>query len=103
MGRTSFRSWLGEGDIQCPLLPADILVCFAKEVRLSSFLLEELHDKLSPSSLLVCAVYCADQCYRSLVNQSFQVDVVDSGQSEIEKVAGDRRYRGKVAMEEDGV
>jgi hypothetical protein len=100
---TGFRPWLGKGDIQSPLLPANLLVCLAEEVRLSPLLLEELHHKLPASSLLVCAVYRSHQGYRPLVDQRFQVHIVDGGEGEVEQVAGERRDGGEVAMEENGV
>ena len=68
---TSFCSRLGEGNVQRPLLPANILVCFAKEVRLSSSLLEELYDQLPSPSLLMRAFYRSDQSHRPLVDQGF--------------------------------
>ena len=38
-----------------------------------------------------------------LVNQRLQVDIVDSRQCEVEQIAREGRYRGEVAVEEDGV
>lgn len=78
VGRTSFGPWMCEGDVQCPLLPAHILVCLAKEVRLSPLLLKKLDDKLPPSSLLMCAVYRSHQRNRSLIDQGFQVHIINS-------------------------
>lgn len=57
--RTSFCPWLRKSDIQGPLLPTHIFFCAAKEVGLFALFLEELHDELSPASLLVGAVYGA--------------------------------------------
>lgn len=45
----------------------------------------------------------ANQGNRSLVNQGLQIHVVDGGQRKIEEVASERRYRDKVAVEEDCV
>ena len=45
----------------------------------------------------------ADQGNRPLVDQGLQVHVVDSGQRKIKEVARERRYRDKVAVEEDCV
>lgn len=101
--RTGFRSGLGKRDIERPLLPADILVCLAKEVRLSPSLLEELHYKLPSSPLLMCTVYRSHQRYRPLVDQRFQVYIIDGRQGEVEQVASKRRYGGEVAVEEDSV
>lgn len=100
---TGFGPWLGKGDVQSPLLPANVLVCLAEEVRLSPLLLEELHHELPASSLLVCAVYRSHQGHRSLVDQRFQVHIIDGREGEVEQVAGERRDGGEVAMEEDGV
>lgn len=43
------------------------------------------------------------QRYRALVNQRFKIHVIDGGQGEVEQVTGEGRYRGEVAVEEDGV
>ena len=101
--RTSLRPWLGERDVQRPLLPADVLVGFAKEVCLSPSLFEKLYDKLPSSSLLMCTVYRSHQCYGSLVDQRLQIHIVDRGEGEVEEVAGEGRYGGEVAVEEYGV
>jgi hypothetical protein len=45
----------------------------------------------------------ANQGNRPLVNQGLQIHVVDSRQRKIEEVAGERRYRDKIAVEEDCV
>ena len=60
MMHTSLGPWLGERNIQRPLLPAYILVGLSEEVCLSPLLLKELHHNLPPSSRLVRAIYRAD-------------------------------------------
>lgn len=102
-GRTGLGPRRGERNVQRPLLPAHLLVGLAKEVRLPPPLLEELHDQLSTAPLLVGAFDGADQRNGPLVNQGFEVDVVDGGECEVEQVAGEGRYRGEVAVEEDCV
>lgn len=87
--RTSLSPGLGERNIQRPLLPAHILVCLSEEVRLSPALFEELHDKLSPPSLLMCSVYCPHQRNRPLVDQRFEINIVDRRQGEVEEVTGE--------------
>lgn len=101
--RTRLGPRLCERDVQRPLLPANILVCLAEEVRLSPLLLEKLHGYLAPPARLMGAVYGADQGERLLLNERLEVDVVDGRQGEVEQVAGQRRDGGEVAVEEDGV
>lgn len=103
LAHTSLGSWLCECNVQRPLLPANILLRPAKEVGLLPLLLEELHDKLSAAALLVCAVYGADQRNGPLLDERLEIDIVNGGKGEIEQVAGQRRYGGEVAVEEDGV
>jgi hypothetical protein len=66
---TSLGSWLRKRDVQRPLLPANVLLCAAKEVGLFSLLLKELYNKLSSSPLLVCAIYGAYERQRSLLDE----------------------------------
>lgn len=94
---------MGQRDVQRPLLPANVLVCFAKEVCLSPSLLEELDDKLASASLLVCAVYRPNQGHSPLIDEGFEIDIVDGRQGKVEQVAGKRRYGGEVAVEKDSV
>jgi len=101
--RTCLGPWLGEGNVQRPLLPTNILVCLAEEVRLPPLLLKELDYNLSPSPWLVGAVYGAHQGKRLLLDERLQVDIVDGGKGQVEKVACQGRDGGEVAMEEDGV
>jgi len=96
----SLGSWLRERHVQRPLLPAHVFLGAPKEVRLLTLLLEELHDELAAPALLVCAVYCADQRYRPLLNERLEVDIVNGGEGEVEEVAGQRRYGGEVTVEE---
>jgi hypothetical protein len=48
-------------------------------------------------------LYSAHQRRRALVNERFEVDVVDGGQGLVEEVAGDWHDGDEVSMEEDGV
>jgi hypothetical protein len=88
-------------NIQRPLLPAHVLICFPEKVRLPPLLLEELHHELSTPSLLVRTLDRAHERNGALVDQSFEIYVVDSGERKIEQVARERRYRGEVAVEEN--
>jgi hypothetical protein len=101
--RTSLGSWLRERNVQRPLLPAYILFRAPKEVGLFPLLLEELHYQLAPPALLVCAVDCAHQCHGPLLDERLEVDIVNGGEGQVEQVAGEGRYRGEVAVEEDCV
>lgn len=94
---------LCERHIQRPLLPADIFVCLAKEVRLPPFLLEELYRNLASASGLVRAIYGAAESMRLLLNERFQVYIVDGGEGEVEQVAGEGGDGGEVSVKEDGV
>jgi hypothetical protein len=98
--RTSLGSRLRKRHVQRPLLPAHVLLGAAEEVRLLALLLEELHDELAAPALLVCAVYCADECDGALLDERLEVDIVDGGEGEVEQVAREGRYRGEVAVEE---
>lgn len=100
---TGLGPGLCKRNVQRPLLPAYILFCPAKEVGLLPLLLEELHHKLPSPSLLVCAFYSADQRNGLLLDERLEVDIVNGGEGEVEQVAGQRRYGGEVAVEEDGV
>jgi hypothetical protein len=51
----------------------------------------------------VCAIDGAHQGYGPLLDQRFEVDIVNGGEGEIEQVAGQGRYGGEVSVEEDGV
>jgi hypothetical protein len=75
---------LGKRNIQRPLFPTNILICFAKEICLSSPLLEELNYKLASSPLLVRAVYSSHQRYGSLIDQRLKIHVINGGKGEVE-------------------
>lgn len=96
-------AWGSECHIQSPLLPTHILVGFTKEIRLAPPLLEELHNELAPPALVVCSFYGAHKGYGALVNQSLEVDIVNSGEGKVEEVAGEWQNGGEVSVEEDGV
>lgn len=97
------RPGLCERHVQRPLLPTNILVCLAEEVRLSPLLLEELYRNLAPSSGLVGAVYGATESMRLLLDERLEVHIVDGGESEVEQIACEGRNRGEVSVKEDGV
>jgi hypothetical protein len=82
------------------LLPANVFLCTPKKVGLLPLLLEELHDELASASLLVSAIDGTYQGYSALLDQRLKVDVVNGGEGEVEQVAGQRRYRGEVSVEE---
>lgn len=94
---------LGESHVKRPLLPANVFVCLSEKVRLSPLLLEELDDNLTSSAWLVGAVYGAHKRKRLLLNKGFKVDIIDGGQRQVEQVACQGRYRGKVPVKEDGM
>lgn len=52
---------------------------------------------------MVCALDGAHEGLGALVDQELEVDIVDGGQGQVEQVSGEGRYRGEVAVEEDGV
>lgn len=87
---TSLGPWLSKGNVQGPLLPADILVCLAKEVCLSPLLLKELYCNLPSTSRLMCAVYGPEQGVGLLLDECFQVDIVNGGEGKVKQVAGQR-------------
>lgn len=101
--RTSLGPGLGESHVKRPLLPANVFVCLSEKVRLSPLLLEELDDNLTSSAWLVGAVYGAHKRKRLLLNKGFKVDIIDGGQRQVEQVACQGRYRGKVPVKEDGM
>ena len=81
---TSLCPGLGDGNVERPLLPADVLVGLAKEVRLSPFLLEELHDNLASTPGLVGAVYRTHERKSLLLDERLEIDIVDGRQREVE-------------------
>lgn len=100
---TGFGAWLCERHVQRPLLPTDILVRLAEEICLPALLLKELHGNLAAPPGLVGAVYGPAQRMGLLLDEGFEVDIVNGRQGEVEQVAGEGRDGGEVAVEEDGV
>lgn len=101
--RTSLGPGLGESHVKRPLLPANVFVCLSEKVRLSPLLLKELDDNLTSSAWMVGAVYGAHERKRLLLDKRLKVDIVDGGQRQVEQVACQGRYRGKVPVKENRV
>ena len=105
-------SWRGTGDIERPGLPTDFFICTSSaaaegEIRSSptrSLLLEELDLELSATTWLSwMRFYGSDKGEGALIDKGFEIDIVDSWESEVEKVATQRENGGEVAVEENGM
>ncbi len=100
---TRLGAWLCKRYVQRPLLPTHIFICLCKEVSFPPPLLEKLHGYLAAASGLVGAVYGADERKGLLLDERFKMDIINSGECQVEQVAGERGYGGEVTVEEDGV
>jgi hypothetical protein len=107
--RTTLSFGFGDGDLEGPALPADLVVA-PGEPGLAAALLEELDGELAPAAAARAhagrgslGVELALQGGGALVDHGLELVVVDVGEGEVEDLAGLRGDGGEEAVEEDGV
>jgi hypothetical protein len=112
--RTALGARLGDGDLDGPTLPANLVVA-AGEPGLAAALLEELDGELTPAAASVggsgsggrrgalLGVELAFEGGGTLVDHGLELIIIDVGQGEVKNDAGLGGDGGEEAVEEDGV
>lgn len=99
---TTLSPRVGNGDLNRPALPADLLVS-SREPCLAPPLLEELDVDLAPRTIRRRRIELAFERRSAGVNHGLKLIVVDVRQSKVEDVARAWCQRGEEAIKEDGV